>query len=124
MGADYKLPGYLLALVEESTTLTVGLGGDQVGYYVPVDEYRLACLDLVLPGGASCADLAARGVIEDPTWIGDAPARISPMIPPPSRHWAPMPMPWQPFAATARAWAASWANRRITTRRPTPPAGI
>ncbi|MCP5148659.1 MAG: hypothetical protein H6986_11115 [Pseudomonadales bacterium] len=70
VGADYKLPGYLLALVEESTTLTVGLGGDQVGYYVPVDEYRLACLDLVLPGGASCADLAARGVIEDPTWIG------------------------------------------------------
>ena len=70
VGADYKLPGHLLALVEESTTLTVGLGGDQVGYYVPVDEYRLACLDLVLPRGASCADLAARGVIEDPTWIG------------------------------------------------------
>jgi hypothetical protein len=70
VGADYRLPGHLLQLVEESTTLTVGLGGDQVGYYVPVDEYRLRCLDLVLPSGASCADLAARGVIEDPTWIG------------------------------------------------------
>jgi len=70
VGAAYKLPGHLLALVEESTTLTVGLGGDQIGYYVPVDEYRLSCLDLVLPGGARCSDLAARGVIEDPEWIG------------------------------------------------------
>lgn len=26
VGADYRLPGHLLALVEESTTLTVGLG--------------------------------------------------------------------------------------------------
>lgn len=70
VGADYKLPGHLLQLVDESTTLTVGLGTDQIGYYVPVDEYRLSCLDLVLPGGAKCADLAARGVIEDPQWIG------------------------------------------------------
>ena len=70
VGADYKLPGHLLQLVDESTTLTVGLGTDQIGYYVPVDEYRLSCLDLVLPGGAKCADLAARGVIEDPDWIG------------------------------------------------------
>ena len=70
VGSAYKLPGHLLSLVDESTTLTVGLGGDQVGYYVPVDEYRLRCLDLVLPQGASCDDLAARGVIEAPDWIG------------------------------------------------------
>lgn len=70
VGNAYKLPGHLLSLVEESTTLAVGLGGDQVGYYVPVDEYRLRCLDLVMPAGASCADLAQRGVIEDPQWIG------------------------------------------------------
>lgn len=70
VGSDYRLPGHLLSLVDESTTLTVGLGGDQIGYYVPVDEYRLRCLDLVLPPGASCADLATRGVIEAPDWIG------------------------------------------------------
>ena len=70
VGSDYKLPGHLLSLVDESTTLTVGLGGDQIGYYVPVDEYRLRCLDLVMPGGASCKDLAARGVIEAPDWVG------------------------------------------------------
>ena len=48
----------------------MGLGGDQIGYYVPVDEYRLRCLDLVMPNGASCDDLAARGVIESPDWVG------------------------------------------------------
>ena len=70
VGADYVIPGYLLSLTDNDMTLTVGLGGDQIGYFVPVDEYRLRCLDLVLPGGKSCADLAARGVIEDPQWIG------------------------------------------------------
>lgn len=70
VGADYKLPGYLISLVDESVTLAVGLGGDQIGYYTPVDEYRLSCLDLVLPGDARCEDLAARDVIEDPAWIG------------------------------------------------------
>jgi hypothetical protein len=50
----------------------VGLGGDQTGYYVPVADYRLRCLDLVLPSGKTCADLAGRGVIEDPEWIGGA----------------------------------------------------
>jgi hypothetical protein len=70
VGEDYVLPGHLLSLVDESVTLTVGLGTDQVGYYVPVDDYRLSCMDLVLPTGASCADLAAREVIESPEWIG------------------------------------------------------
>lgn len=70
VGADYIIPGHLLSLVDEDMTLTVGLGGDQIGYFVPVDEYRLSCLDLVLPGGKTCADLAARGIIEAPEYIG------------------------------------------------------
>ncbi|KAA1191830.1 hypothetical protein F0M18_09860 [Pseudohalioglobus sediminis] len=72
VGADYVLPGHLLSLADESLTLTVGLGTDQIGYYVPVADYRLRCLDLVLTGGASCADLAARGVIESPEYISGA----------------------------------------------------
>ena len=70
VGADYVIPGHLLSLVDEEMTFTIGLGGDQTGYFVPVDEYRLRCLDLVLPGGKTCADLAARSIIEDPEWIG------------------------------------------------------
>mgnify|MGYP001294079932 CR=1 FL=1 len=69
VGADYTIPGHLLALVDEELTLTVGLGGDQIGYFVPLADYRLRCLDLVLPGGNTCADLAQRQVIDDPEWI-------------------------------------------------------
>ncbi len=72
VGANYTIPGYLLSLLDEAITLTVGLGGDQLGYFVPVSDYRLRCLDLVLPGGSSCADLAARGVIEDIDWVSGA----------------------------------------------------
>ncbi len=78
VGADYTIPGHLLSLVDEDLTLTVGLGGDQIGYFVPVSDYRLRCLDLVLPGGNTCADLAARGVIEGADWIsGDTCKRIT-----------------------------------------------
>ncbi|MDZ7782124.1 MAG: hypothetical protein U5K56_03960 [Halioglobus sp.] len=70
VGADYSIPGHLLSLVEDDMTLTIGLGGDQIGYFVPVDDYRLRCLDLVLPDGKTCADLAARGVIADAEYIG------------------------------------------------------
>lgn len=68
-GDDYQIPGALLDLVDESITFTVGLGGDELGYWVPVNEYRLSCLDLVLPGGAKCADLAARGLIPAAEYI-------------------------------------------------------
>ena len=69
-GAAYDFPGYLNSLLDERFSFTVGLGTDELGYWVPVEEYRLTCLDLVLPDGATCADLAARGVIEDPGWVG------------------------------------------------------
>jgi hypothetical protein len=72
VGADYTIPGHLLSLVDEAQTLTVGLGGDQIGYFVPLADYRLRCLDLVLPSGKTCADLAARGVIEGSDYISGA----------------------------------------------------
>jgi hypothetical protein len=72
VGADYVIPGHLLSLTEEPITFTVGLGTDTLGYWVPVDEYRLLCSDLIqgLVGAASCEDLHARGIIEGPDWIG------------------------------------------------------
>ncbi|CAN5360547.1 hypothetical protein BH23ACT3_BH23ACT3_10780 [soil metagenome] len=69
VGADYDFPGYLLSLVDESVTFTVGLGIDQLGYWVPIADYRLRCLDITLSDGASCESLADRGVIESPEWI-------------------------------------------------------
>lgn len=72
VGENYIIPGYYLSLVDESVTFTIGLGTDEVGYFVPASEYRLQCHALSLSAlpGASCQDLADRGVIEDATWIG------------------------------------------------------
>ncbi len=67
--SDYEIPGHLLDLVDEDITFTVGLGTDELGYYVPVGDYRLTCTDLALPDGATCADLAARDVIPAPEYI-------------------------------------------------------
>lgn len=65
-GSAYDFPGYLLSLVDRDVVFTVGLGEDELGYWVPVGEYRLKCLDLLFSQGQTCADLAARGVIEHP----------------------------------------------------------
>ncbi len=72
VGSDYVIPGHLLSLVDESITFTIGLGMDEVGYFVPASDYRLQChpLSLSAQPGASCQDLADRGIIESPTWVG------------------------------------------------------
>ncbi|MEY3146875.1 MAG: hypothetical protein RL688_94, partial [Actinomycetota bacterium] len=48
-GVDYDFPGYLMSLVERDVLFTVGLGTEQLGYWVPVSEYRLKCLEIALP---------------------------------------------------------------------------
>lgn len=63
-GPAYDTPGYLLSLVDRPVVFTVGLGEDELGYWVPVNEYRLKCLEIVFTGGQTCADLQARGIIE------------------------------------------------------------
>ncbi len=65
-GSKYDSPGYLLSLVEESTTFTVGLGTEELGYFVPISDYRLRCVDGVLAQGSTCAGLFADGFIEFP----------------------------------------------------------
>jgi hypothetical protein len=95
VGADYDFPGYLLSLVDERVTFTVGLGGDELGYWVPAAEYRLKCLDIVLPAGASCESLFADGHIEyadaiggltcqrlwnDPAAVEEYPADVGPAL--------------------------------------------
>lgn len=72
VGADYIIPGHYLSLVDESITFTIGLGTDEVGYFVPASEYRLQCHGLSLSNipGATCQGLADRGAIESPDWVG------------------------------------------------------
>lgn len=69
-GAAYTIPGYLLNLVTESQTFTVGLSGDELGYWVPLSEARMRCAaDLLGPAGA-CQRAFAAGVIDYPDAVG------------------------------------------------------
>ncbi|HEY8058733.1 MAG TPA: hypothetical protein VID94_08270 [Acidimicrobiales bacterium] len=67
-GDDYAIPGALLDLVPTEQTFTVGLGGDELGYFVPINETRLKCLDLALPpeAGYSCQRLFDEGLLITP----------------------------------------------------------
>jgi hypothetical protein len=67
-GDDYAIPGALLDLVPTEQTFTVGLGGDELGYFVPINEARLKCLDLALPpeAGYSCQQLFDEGLLITP----------------------------------------------------------
>ncbi|MDO9174373.1 MAG: C-terminal helicase domain-containing protein, partial [Actinomycetota bacterium] len=64
-GADYVIPGFYLSLVPTDITFTVGLGGDELGYWVPIAEARLKCLDLVIPVeiGYTCQRLFDEGLL-------------------------------------------------------------
>ena len=68
VGAEYEIPGYLLDLVPTTTTFTVGLGGDELGYWTPINEVRLKCLDLVMDpaGGYTCQRLFDEGQLVTP----------------------------------------------------------
>ena len=67
-GADYVIPGALLDLSPTPITFTVGLGGDELGYWVPISEYRVKCLDLVMPAdsGQTCQQLFDAGLLVAP----------------------------------------------------------
>jgi hypothetical protein len=67
-GDDYAIPGALLDLVPTEQTFTVGLGGDELGYWVPINEVRLKCLDIALPPevGYSCRQLFDEGLLLTP----------------------------------------------------------
>ena len=67
-GDDYDIPGALLDLAPTPQTFTVGLGGDELGYFVPINEARLKCLDLALPpeAGYSCQQLFDEGLLITP----------------------------------------------------------
>jgi hypothetical protein len=73
-GAEYEIPGHLLSLVDETMTFTVGLGSDELGYWVPLSDIRLPCpadfLPVIVPGSKSCAELAEAGAIESPEYVG------------------------------------------------------
>ncbi|MEN9646313.1 MAG: hypothetical protein RL238_2982 [Actinomycetota bacterium] len=83
-GADYVVPGALLDLSPTPITFTVGLGGDELGYWTPIEEVRLKCLDLVMPagGGVTCASLFAKGLLVTPDAVAGPTCRALTEAPP------------------------------------------
>ena len=71
-GAAYTIPGYTLRRMSDRYKWTVGLGSDQLGYFVPLSNYRVYCVADAFVGAGTCAALNAGGIIEFPDAVAGA----------------------------------------------------
>ena len=65
-GADFTTPGYVLSRMSDTYKWTIGLGSDQLGYHVPIANFRALCVGDEVSGPGTCATLFANGSIEYP----------------------------------------------------------
>ncbi|MEJ2523580.1 MAG: hypothetical protein P8080_12020, partial [Gammaproteobacteria bacterium] len=68
-GAEYTIPGYARNRMADPYKWTIGLGSDQLGYFVPLSNYRVFCIADAFAGPGTCAVLNSIGVIEFPDAI-------------------------------------------------------
>ena len=71
-GADYKVPGYAARRMSDRYEWMIGLGSDQIGYFVPLSNYRVLCVADALVEPGTCAALHAGGLIEYPDAVAGA----------------------------------------------------
>lgn len=71
-GADYTIPGYTRRRMADPYKWTIGLGSDQLGYFVPLSNYRVYCVGDIFGGAGTCAALYGLGFIEFPDSIAGA----------------------------------------------------
>jgi hypothetical protein len=71
-GADYVTSGYVKNRMDDEYRWIVGLGNDELGYAVPLADYRVRCVADEIAGPGTCAALHAAGVIEYPDSIAGA----------------------------------------------------
>jgi hypothetical protein len=89
-GAEYTIPGYTRKRMADEYKWTIGLGSDQLGYFVPLSNYRVFCIADIFSGPGTCAGLNALGFIEYPDSIAGAtckritedPSELAPYPPP------------------------------------------
>ncbi len=65
-GADYVTSGYVKNRMADQYRWIVGLGNDELGYAVPLADYRISCVADAFAEPGTCAALFAAGVIEFP----------------------------------------------------------
>ena len=71
-GDDFKVPGYAARRMADRYEWMVGLGSDQIGYFVALSNYRVLCVADRLGAPGTCAALHAAGLIEFPDAIAGA----------------------------------------------------
>ncbi len=65
-GDDYRTVGYVKNRMADEYRWIVGLGNDELGYVVPISDYRVACVADALSGPGACEVLHDAGAIEYP----------------------------------------------------------
>ncbi len=65
-GTDYVPSGYVKNRMDDEFRWVVGLGNDELGYAVPLSDYRVLCVADELAGPGTCAALYNAGAIEFP----------------------------------------------------------
>ncbi len=71
-GDDFRIPGYTIKRMSDRYKWTIGLGSDQLGYFVPISNFRVFCIADALAGPGTCAGLNALGFIEFPDSVAGA----------------------------------------------------
>jgi hypothetical protein len=71
-GDDYQTPGYVTRRMHDKYEWTIGLGSDELGYIIPISNFRVSCVGDVFLGPGTCAFLHAYGLIEHPDAIAGA----------------------------------------------------
>jgi hypothetical protein len=70
-GDDYHTPGYAKRRMSDTYRWTVGLGSDELGYVIPISNFRVLCAgDEFAPG--ACDAMYANGVMEFPDSVAGA----------------------------------------------------
>jgi hypothetical protein len=71
-GAEYTIPGYARKRMADEFKWTIGLGSDQLGYFIPLSNYRVYCVGDLFGGAGTCAYLHSLGLIEYPDSVAGA----------------------------------------------------
>ncbi|MGH8875387.1 MAG: hypothetical protein ACRDVM_09090, partial [Acidimicrobiia bacterium] len=74
-GAEYTGPGYVKNRMDDRYRWMVGLGNDELGYVIPISDWRVGCVADLLSGPGACAQLHQAGVIEYPDAVAGATCR-------------------------------------------------
>jgi hypothetical protein len=71
-GADYTIPGYTTRRMSDAYRWTIGLGSDELGYFIPISNFRVLCVADAFIGPGACAALHDAGAIEFPDSVAGA----------------------------------------------------